>query len=116
MSRTAKADYPRPLLDFLDRYIEEHSLSRNELAMRIGISSAAMSQLFTGKSRFPDLQTVVGIAEATGLDPADVIHLATGWVKPAGNPLLSELSGVCRNFPEGRLRLMIRLALAVSRG
>lgn len=64
----------RPFLDgrYVETWLREHGLYKYELAWRAGITGSTLSSLLSGR-RKPHPSTVERLAEAMGVDPAELV-------------------------------------------
>ncbi|MGC1379849.1 MAG: tetratricopeptide repeat protein [Candidatus Baltobacteraceae bacterium] len=73
-----------PLADVLRTFRSAAKLSQELLAERSGLSTRTVSDIETGAARSPRLITIMLLAEALGLSPADRTRLQEAARKPAG--------------------------------
>jgi len=58
----------------LDRILEERGMKSNELAEKIGITTANLSILKTGKAKAVRFSTLEAICEALECQPGDILE------------------------------------------
>lgn len=63
-----------PIIINLDRILEERSMKSNELAEIIGITTANLSILKTGKARAIRFSTLEAICQALDCQPGDILE------------------------------------------
>jgi len=63
-----------PILINLDRILEERGMKSNELAETIGITTANLSILKTGKAKAVRFSTLEAICEALECQPGDILE------------------------------------------
>ena len=63
-----------PILINLDRILEERNMKSNELADIIGITTANLSILKTGKAKAVRFSTLEAICEALDCQPGDILE------------------------------------------
>ncbi len=63
-----------PILINLDRILEERNMKSNELAEIIGITTANLSILKTGKAKAVRFSTLEAICEALDCQPGDILE------------------------------------------
>src|SRR3990172_11783978 len=104
-----------PLVRYLQEVMRRREWSGNELARRAGLTSPSFWELMTGATKNPALDTVMGLAEACGVDPVVIFSYATGYRPPTGlDPMLEELKGIFVRLPNGSQGLLLRLAFALA--
>ncbi|SHG00411.1 putative transcriptional regulator [Salegentibacter echinorum] len=62
-----------PILINLDLILEEKGMQSNELAAKIGITTANLSILKTGKAKAVRFSTLEAICEALNCQPGDIL-------------------------------------------
>lgn len=62
-----------PIIINLDKILEERGVKSNELAERIGITTANLSILKTGKAKAIRFSTLESICEALDCQPGDIL-------------------------------------------
>jgi len=65
-----------PIEIFLDEVLEKRGMKSVELAEKIGITTANLSILKTGKARAIRFSTLEAICEALECEPGDIIKLS----------------------------------------
>lgn len=63
-----------PILINLDLILEEKGMQSNELAAKIGITTANLSILKTGKAKAVRFSTLEAICEALNCQPGDILE------------------------------------------
>ncbi len=63
-----------PIIINLDRILEERNMKSNELADIIGITTANLSILKTGKAKAVRFSTLESICEALNCQPGDILE------------------------------------------
>lgn len=63
-----------PILINLDKILEERGMKSNELAEIIGITTANLSILKTGKAKAVRFSTLEAICEALDCQPGDILE------------------------------------------
>ena len=63
-----------PIVINLDRMLEERDMKSNELAEIIGITTANLSILKTGKAKAVRFSTLEAICEALDCQPGDILE------------------------------------------
>ncbi|SDR84273.1 helix-turn-helix domain-containing protein [Christiangramia echinicola] len=63
-----------PILINLDRILEERNMKSNELADIVGITTANLSILKTGKAKAVRFSTLEAICEALDCQPGDILE------------------------------------------
>ena len=63
-----------PILINLDRILEERNMKSNELADIVGITTANLSILKTGKAKAIRFSTLEAICEALDCQPGDILE------------------------------------------
>jgi len=63
-----------PILINLDKILEERGMKSNELAEKIGITTANLSILKTGKAKAVRFSTLEAICEALECQPGDILE------------------------------------------
>ena len=63
-----------PIVINLDRILEERNMKSNELAEIIGITTANLSILKTGKAKAVRFSTLEAICEALDCQPGDILE------------------------------------------
>lgn len=63
-----------PIVINLDRILEERNMKSNELADIIGITTANLSILKTGKAKAVRFSTLEAICEALDCQPGDILE------------------------------------------
>lgn len=63
-----------PILINLDRILEERNIKSNELADIVGITTANLSILKTGKAKAVRFSTLEAICEALDCQPGDILE------------------------------------------
>ncbi len=63
-----------PIIIHLDRILEERNMKSNELADIIGITTANLSILKTGKAKAVRFSTLESICEALNCQPGDILE------------------------------------------
>ena len=58
----------------LDRILDERGMKSNELAEKIGITTANLSSLKTGKAKAVRFSTLEAICEALECQPGDILE------------------------------------------
>lgn len=62
-----------PILINLDQILEEKGMKSNELAEKVGITTANLSILKTGKAKAVRFSTLEAICEALNCQPGDIL-------------------------------------------
>ncbi|MBZ9631107.1 helix-turn-helix transcriptional regulator [Salegentibacter sp. LM13S] len=63
-----------PIIINLDKILEERGMKSNELAEKIGITTANLSILKTGKAKAVRFSTLESICEALDCQPGDILE------------------------------------------
>jgi putative transcriptional regulator len=63
-----------PILINLDKILEDRGMKSNELAEKIGITTANLSILKTGKAKAVRFSTLEAICEALDCQPGDILE------------------------------------------
>ncbi|TRO64459.1 helix-turn-helix domain-containing protein [Christiangramia sabulilitoris] len=63
-----------PIIIHLDKVLEENGMKSNELAEIIGITTANLSILKTGKAKAVRFSTLEAICEALNCQPGDILE------------------------------------------
>ena len=63
-----------PIIINLDKILEERGMKSNELAEKIGITTANLSILKTGKAKAVRFSTLEAICEALDCQPGDILE------------------------------------------
>lgn len=103
------------LIDWLNRYLEDHDISMRELSRRAGYSSALVSEVINANLE-PSADFCIKTAKATGAPAVDLLRMA-GILPPSiedmrsENPTLDELCTIAATLPAWALhaaRAMVR--------
>ena len=63
-----------PIKINLEKILEDRGMKSNELAEKIGITTANLSILKTGKAKEVRFSTLEAICEALNCQPGDILH------------------------------------------
>lgn len=102
---------PQPFAERLRQLRKEAGLTQQRLADFVGVSTAAVSCWETGTREVPAGNNLVRLAEALGLDPAEVMKVDGKSTAPRNEV---QLLSVFRTLPEERQLEAIKLVEALK--
>lgn len=104
---------PQPFPERLKQLRKEAGLSQRQLANFVGVSTSAVSCWETGTREVPAGNNLVRLAQALGLDPAEVMKVDGKNATPRNEV---QLLAAFRALPEERQLEAIKLVEALSKG
>ncbi|NGO62453.1 helix-turn-helix transcriptional regulator [Rhizobium daejeonense] len=93
---------------------KEKKLTQEELAVRIGRSVDALSNLERGKS-LPNFITIEQLAQALDVPLGDLFDFDETAISPRRAQLFEELQAVARRLPDNDLELAVEQVRAIGR-